>query len=97
MQDPDTDIDINHLARLAQLALDDSAQSAAKLELNNIIQMIDDMQNVNTDGVTPMAHPLDATARLRVDEVTEEVDPDHFQSNAPDTAEGYYLVPRVVE
>ncbi|MEM7096849.1 MAG: Asp-tRNA(Asn)/Glu-tRNA(Gln) amidotransferase subunit GatC [Pseudomonadota bacterium] len=97
MQDSDNDLDISHLARLAQLALDEDAANAARSQLSNIINMIDDMQKVDTEGVEPMAHPLDATARLRRDEVTERVDVEHFQDGAPDTADGYYLVPRVVE
>jgi aspartyl-tRNA(Asn)/glutamyl-tRNA(Gln) amidotransferase subunit C len=91
------DIDIDHLARLARLNLDADARARAKVDLGNIINMIDAMQAVPTDGVEPMAHPLDATQRLRNDAVTETVDPARFQAHAPETADGYYLVPRVVE
>ena len=91
------DIDIEHLARLARLNLDEQAQTRAKQDLDNIIAMIDAMQAVATDGVEPMAHPMDATQRLREDVITEEVDPAKFQADAPQTADGYYLVPRVVE
>jgi aspartyl-tRNA(Asn)/glutamyl-tRNA(Gln) amidotransferase subunit C len=45
----------------------------------------------------PMAHPLDAAQRLRPDEVTEANDRDHMQQNAPATAGGLYLVPKVIE
>ena len=69
----------------------------AKADLANIIHMIDVMQAVETQGVEPMAHPLDAIQRLRKDQVTEIVDAEHFQTNAAATAEGYYLVPRVIE
>jgi aspartyl-tRNA(Asn)/glutamyl-tRNA(Gln) amidotransferase subunit C len=55
------------------------------------------MQAVNTEGIEPLSHPLDTTARLRSDEVTEKPDPEHFQRGAPATADHYYLVPRVVE
>ena len=58
---------------------------------------IDAMQAIPTDGVEPMAHPLDATQRLRSDEVTEDVAREDFQAVAPSTEDGYYLVPRVVE
>jgi aspartyl-tRNA(Asn)/glutamyl-tRNA(Gln) amidotransferase subunit C len=44
-----------------------------------------------------MAHPLDMSQRLRVDEVTESDERDRFQANAPETANGLYVVPRVVE
>ena len=91
------EINIAHLARLAQLALNSDAQAAVARDLNNIIGMIDAMAAVDTEGVAPMAHPHDSVARLRKDEVTESVDPEHFQKHAPDVADGYYLVPRVVE
>ena len=90
-------IDIAHLARLARLSLDDAGQQRAAEDLHNIIAMIDAMQAIDTDGIEPMANPLDASQRLREDRVTETVQRDDFQSVAPETADGYYLVPRVVE
>ena len=90
-------IDIAHLANLARLLLNVDEQQNAETQLGNIIAMIDAMQAIDTQGVEPMAHPLDATQRLRPDEVTEQVDPNAFQAIAPATQDGYYLVPRVVE
>ncbi|MGV6826462.1 MAG: Asp-tRNA(Asn)/Glu-tRNA(Gln) amidotransferase subunit GatC, partial [bacterium] len=55
------------------------------------------MNSVDTSGVTPMAHPLDMSQRLRPDEVTESDNRENFQSIAPQTENGLYLVPRVVE
>lgn len=90
-------IDISHLATLARLSLDEAAQTRAAEDLHNIIAMIDAMQAISTEGVEPMANPLDATQRLREDKVTETVQREIFQAVAPDTEDGYYLVPRVVE
>ena len=90
-------IDIPHLAALARLSLDADSVVHAEQDLLNIIAMIDQMQAIPTDGIEPMAHPLDATQRLREDIVTEEVDLAAFQAQAPSTEQGYYLVPRVVE
>ena len=90
-------LNIAHLANLSRLSLSADAVAAAEQDLGNIIAMIDHMQAVNTDNVEPMAHPLDATQRLREDRVTEEVDTQKFQAHAPATEQGYYLVPRVVE
>ena len=90
-------INIAHLATLARLSLDAQASAHAQQDLVNIIAMIDRMQAVPTDGIEPMAHPLDATQRLREDVVTENVNPAEFQANAPAVEQGYYLVPRVVE
>ena len=55
------------------------------------------MQSVNTHGVEPMSHGLDMVLRLRDDVVTEVNQRDKFQKNAPAAADGYYLVPRVIE
>ena len=91
------EIDVGHLAELARLAINGAANVKIADDLQAIIAMIDTMQAVNTEGIEPLSHPLDTTARLRSDEVTEKPDPEHFQSSAPATADHYYLVPRVVE
>lgn len=90
-------IDTAHLCRLSQLALDPDQLQALQGDLANIVAMIDAMQAIDTDGVTPLAHPLEAPQRLRPDEVTESVDREQFQALAPATEGGLYLVPRVVE
>ena len=90
-------IDINHLSRLAQLALTETEQTAVLADLERIIIMVDQMQAMDTEGVEPLAHPLEADQRLRPDEVTETVHRDEFQEGAPATRDGLYLVPRVVE
>ena len=91
------EIDVGHLAGLARLAINGAASARIADDLQAIIAMIDNMQAVNTEGIEPLSHPLDTTARLRSDEVTEKPDPEHFQRGAPATADHYYLVPRVVE
>jgi aspartyl-tRNA(Asn)/glutamyl-tRNA(Gln) amidotransferase subunit C len=90
-------INIAHLATLARISLDAQTAVNAEQDLRNIIAMIDEMQAISTDGVEPMAHPHDGNQRLRADVVTEDVDLERFQANAPETAQGYYLVPRVVD
>jgi aspartyl-tRNA(Asn)/glutamyl-tRNA(Gln) amidotransferase subunit C len=90
-------IDIQHLTALAQLKLSDTEAEAVAGDLARIIEMVDQMQAMDTEGVQPLAHPLDSAARLRPDEVTEAVDRDLYQQGAPETEDGLYLVPRVVE
>jgi len=90
-------IDIAHLASLARLSLDDAAQERANHDLQEIIHMIDAMQAISTEGIEPMTNVMDSTQRLRMDQATETVERDTFQAIAPATAQGYYLVPRVVE
>ena len=94
MSDP---IDTAHLCRLSQLALEPAQTAALQRDLANIVAMIDAMQSIDTEHVEPLAHPLQSSQRLRADEVTETVDRERYQASAPDTADGLYLVPRVVE
>ncbi len=92
-----SDIDIRHLSVLAQLKLSEQEAEAVAGDLARIIDMVDQMQAMDTEGVQPLAHPLDAAARLRPDEITEIVDRALYQQGAPETEDGLYLVPRVVE
>ena len=92
-----SDIDIRHLSELAQLKLTEVEATAVSGDLIRIIAMVDQMQSIDTEGVAPLAHPLDNHARLRPDRVTEVVDRDLYQSGAPATEDGLYLVPRVIE
>lgn len=89
--------DVSRAAHLARLELDDADASRYVDDLGRILEMVDQLQGVDTDQVAPLAHPLDATQRLRADEVTEFDQRDHFQRCAPLVEEGLYLVPRVVE
>lgn len=91
------DIDIQHLANLAQLELNEQEISVVGEDLQRIMTMVDQMQAIDTGNVEPLAHPLDARQRLRPDQITETVERDLYQQGAPATADGLYLVPRVVE
>ena len=89
--------DIDKLCTLARLALTDDERHNARDDLARIIAMVDSLASVPTDSIEPLAHPLDATQRMRPDEVTERNERDLFQRNAPAVRDGLYLVPRVVQ
>lgn len=88
---------VQRAAHLARLALDDADADRYLDDLSNILAMVDQLQSIDTTGVAPLAHPLDATQRLRADEVTEADRRETFQRCAPAVENGLYLVPRVVE
>lgn len=88
---------VRRAAHLARIAIDDSAAAGFVDDLSRILDMVDQLQALDTTGIAPLAHPLDATQRLRPDEVTEPDQRDEFQACAPATEQGLYLVPRVVE
>lgn len=89
--------DVEKIAHLARLQISDSDALAVAERVSNILAMIDQMQNVDTSDVSPMAHPFDAVQRLRPDQVTEHNQRDYLQKIAPATQDGLYLVPRVIE
>ena len=89
--------DVEKIAFLARLGVDEQDMPEYASNLSKILDMVEQLNSVDTDGVKPMAHPLDAVQRLRADEVTEVNDRENLQAHAPETAEGLYLVPRVVE
>ena len=65
--------------------------------INRVLGLIDQLRAADTAGVAPLAHPLDATQRLRDDAVSETVDRDALQTIAPAVEAGLYLVPKVIE
>lgn len=89
--------DVRRAAHLARLGLNADEAAHYVDDLSRILEMADRLQAVDTQDVAPLAHPLDATQRLRADEVTETNQREHFQRCAPAVEDGLYLVPRVVE
>jgi len=89
--------DIEKIAHLARLAIDEGDIPDYARDLNNIFNLVEQLSAADTDDITPMAHPLDANQRLRADEVTETDQRETFQAIAPKTEAGVYLVPQVIE
>lgn len=88
---------VRRVAELARLAVDDAELPVYAQELSSILNMVDQLQSAETQGVEPMAHPLNMVQRLRADEVSETPDREAFQALAPQAEGGHYLVPRVIE
>ncbi|WP_296263117.1 Asp-tRNA(Asn)/Glu-tRNA(Gln) amidotransferase subunit GatC [Pseudomonas sp. UBA6562] len=89
--------DVEKIAHLARLGLDEAELPRTTDALNSILGLVDQMQSVDTDGIEPLAHPLEASQRLRADQVTEHNQRDRYQAVAPATENGLYLVPKVIE
>ena len=89
--------DVEKIAHLARLGLNEAEIPQTTSSLNNILGLIDAMQAVDTNGIEPLAHPLEATQRLRADQVTERNQRDAYQQIAPAVESGLYLVPKVIE
>ena len=89
--------DVEKIAHLAGLAIDENDISSYALDLNNIFNLVEQMNEADTSNILPMAHPFDAHQRLRQDVVTESDQRELFQSIAPKTEAGVYLFPQVIE
>lgn len=88
---------VEQLARLARIALDESTLARTTASLGDVLALIDQLQAADTAGIAPMAHPLDAVQRLRPDEVTEPDQRAALQAIAPAVEDGLFLVPKVIE
>ncbi len=89
--------DVEKIANLARLAINDREAESYAQELSNILDLVEQMSVADTAGVAPMAHPLHMVQRLRPDAITETDQRDKFQRIAPLTEDGLYLVPKVIE
>jgi aspartyl-tRNA(Asn)/glutamyl-tRNA(Gln) amidotransferase subunit C len=88
---------LEEIAHLARLSFDEAGITASTQSLSSILDYIAQLNSVDTSNVQPMAHPLDATQRLRDDQVTENNQRVDFQSIAPQVEAGFYLVSKVIE
>ena len=89
--------EVKRIAHLARLAIDEQDIPQYAHNLSNILGLVEQMGGVSTEQVSPMAHPLDTTQRLREDRVTETNQREHFQKIAAQVENGLYLVPKVIE
>lgn len=89
--------DVEKIAHLARLHVDAAEAQEVANRISSILNMIDQMQSVETSNVAPLAHPFDAVQRLRPDVITETNQRDYLQKIAPATQDGLYLVPKVIE
>ena len=89
--------DVQKIAHLARLAVSDAEADALVKDLSNILDLVAQMDAVDTADVAPMAHPMDMAQRLRPDAVTESNQRDEFQAHAPAVENGLFLVPKVIE
>ena len=88
---------VRHVAKLARLALSDAEIDKMVPELNNILGWVEQLGEVDTDGVEPLTAVIDLKLRLRDDVVTEGDLRDKVLLNAPDAQHGFFAVPKVIE
>ena len=88
---------VRHVARLARLALGDDEIAKMVPELNNILHWVEQLAEVDTDGVEPLTAVVENQLRLRDDVVNDGGCRDDVLKNAPDAQHGFFAVPKVIE
>lgn len=93
--------DVLRIARLARIAIAPDETGAVVERLNRVLALVDEMRKVDTQGVEPMAHPVELAAAaaqpMRADEATAPDLREAYQAVAPAVEAGLYLVPKVIE
>jgi len=88
---------VQKVANLARLKITDEEAEKYGPQLSGIINFVEQLNEVNTDNVEPLASPVDITLRLRDDEITDGGIQKEVLANAPEELEGFFVVPKVVE
>ena len=88
---------VRHIAKLARIAMSDAELERLVPELNNILGWVEQLGEVDTDGVEPLATVVDQKLRLRADVVTDGNIRDNVLANAPEAQHGFFAVPKVIE
>lgn len=89
--------EVEKIAHLARISLSEADIPIYARNLSNILDLVAQMNKIETAGIVPMAHPLDLSARMRPDAIAESDQRQHFQKTAPQVEAGLYLVPKVIE
>ena len=89
--------EVRKVAHLARLDVTGEQLDAYASELSTILTLVAELERADTASVPPLAHPIEASQRLRADEVTEMDQRRRFQAIAPAVQDGLYRVPKVIE
>ena len=89
--------EVEKIAHLARLHISEADTEEVTTRITDILTLIDQMKTVDPESVEPLAHPLDMVQRLRADVVTEINTREQLQDLAPESQDGLYLVPKVIE
>ncbi len=93
--------DVKRIAHLSRLAISEDEAASTLDQLQKVFNLVEQMQAIDTDGVEPLAHPIEQIMSiaqpLRKDIVTEIDQRDAYLKNAPAQHEGLFLVPKVIE
>ncbi len=88
---------VKKVATLARLEMEDAELEAVRVKLGNIMKFVEQLEEVNTDNIAPLANVVDIKLRLREDTVNDGGQQQKVLANAPEAMEGFFVVPKIVE
>lgn len=88
---------VKKIANLARIDVSEADLEAVRGKLGNIMKFVEQLEEVNTDKVEPLANVVDIKLRLREDVVNDGNQQDKVLANAPEATEGFFVVPKIVE
>jgi len=88
---------VRRIAHLARIAVEDGEIEHLQGEINSILGFVEQLKEVNVEGVDPMTSVTPMKLLMREDKVTDGGDAARVLANAPQTADGFFVVPKVVE
>lgn len=88
---------VKKVATLARLEMNDQELEAVRAKLGNIMKFVEQLEEVNTDNVEPLANVADIKLRLRADKVDDGDKQQAVLANAPEAVEGFFVVPKIIE
>lgn len=89
--------EVRRVAELARLEFSDEEEARMADEMSRILDYVDKLEELDTSGVPPMSHVLDVTNVYRADEVERRIDQEQALEPAPESENGYFVVPKVVD
>ena len=90
-------IDVAYVAHLARIHLDESEVASFQGQLEEVVKYVEQLRELDVDGIEPTAHAVRVESVLRPDQVTASLDRDRVMNNAPESKGGQFVVPRIIE
>lgn len=89
--------EVQHVALLAHLELSEEEETELVVHFDSVLSYMEKLNELNTDGVEPLAHAVEVVSPLRNDRVTNDANADALLQNAPDRQTNFFKVPQIIE
>ena len=89
--------EVLHVAELARLKINEKDLERFSIQLGSILEYMDSLKEIDTSGISPTAHALLKSTAFRADERRPSIDRDRALANAPDSENGFFVVPKIIE